>query len=164
MEVAIVADTHIPDREQSIPDAFEDRISTADHVIHAGDFTTTEVLADVRDLATELTAVHGNMDGGAVDLPAVASVDVEAVTFVVTHGTARSRAAWFDAVATAAREHASDSCVGVGGHTHQVEDEEHDGIRVLNPGSVTGAAPASTATMLTATVDDDEVDVTVHEA
>jgi hypothetical protein len=38
-----------------------------------------------------------------------------------------------------------------------------DGVRLLNPGSATGARPATRTTMLTVTVDGDTVDVTVHE-
>lgn len=163
MTVAIISDTHVPDREQSIPDAFRERIEAADHVIHAGDFTSPDVLDDVRDLASDLTAVHGNMDPANIGLPSVDSVEIEGVTFVVTHGTVRSLDAWYDHVADTAREEAAEPRVGIGGHSHQVEDSVHEGVRVLNPGSVTGAAPAETATMMTAEVRDGEVDVTVHE-
>lgn len=163
MDVAIVSDTHIPDREQSVPEPFGERIEAAEHVVHAGDFTSPDVLAEVRDLAGELTAVHGNMDGADVDLPSVASVDLDGVSLVATHGTVRSLDDWYDAVADAAREHAEEPRVGIGGHTHRVEDAVHEGVRVLNPGSVTGAAPADRATMLTADVVDGGLDVTVHE-
>jgi len=37
-------------------------------------------------------------------------------------------------------------------------------VRLLNPGSATGAAPASRTTMYTATVADGDVDVALHEA
>lgn len=161
--VAIVSDSHVPDREQTIPEAFRERIASADHVIHAGDFTDPEVLADVRDLAADLTAVHGNMDPGDVDLPSVDTVTVGSVTFGVTHGTVRSLDDWYDAVADVARDHADEPRVGVGGHTHQVADEVHEEVRVLNPGSVTGADPAQRATMMTAEVTDGDLDVTVHE-
>ncbi|WP_440990826.1 metallophosphoesterase family protein [Haloarchaeobius baliensis] len=163
MQVAIVSDSHIPDREQEIPDEFEERIADADHVIHAGDFTSTDTLAHVRELASELTAVHGNMADPDIDLPSIASVELGGVTFVVTHGTVRSMEAWYDTIAETAREHADEPRVGIGGHTHRLEDEVHDGVRVLNPGSVTGADPATDATMLTAEVADGELDVTVHE-
>lgn len=166
--VAIVADTHVPDREESIPDRFRERMREADHVIHAGDFTAPEMLAAVRELAAGLTAVYGNMDRTGdgpetVDLPETDTVTVGGVTFAVTHGTVRSLEAWNDAVAAAAREVGGDPVVGVGAHTHQVRDVVHDGVRLLNPGSVTGAVPAERATMLTATVADGDLDVTVHE-
>jgi len=163
MDVAIVSDTHIPDREGSIPDPFRERIAAADHVVHAGDFIDPDVLGELREFAADLTAVHGNMDPDEVGLPTVDSVTVGGVTFVVTHGTVRSMDAWYDAVAAAAREHADQPRVGVGGHTHQVTDAVHDGVRLLNPGSVTGAAPAEDATMMTAAVADGDLSVTVHE-
>ncbi|MFB6127180.1 MAG: metallophosphoesterase family protein [Halolamina sp.] len=63
--------------------------------------------------------------------------------------------------------------VGVGGHTHAVEDErfelyqdvdiEGPTVRVVNPGSATGADPAERPTMMTAEVADGAVDVTLHE-
>ena len=166
--LAIVSDTHVPDREETIPERFRDLLREADHAVHAGDFTDPEVLADVRELAGDLTAVHGNMDQtgsgpGALDLPETDAVTVGGVTFAVTHGTVRSLEAWDDAVAGVAREVGGDPVVGVGGHTHQVRDVVHDGVRLLNPGSVTGAAPAERATMLTVTVTAGELDVTVHE-
>ncbi len=168
--VAIVADTHVPDREATIPDPFRERVRAADHVIHAGDFTAPETLETVRDLATALTAVRGNMDRSGpdgvspVDLPETATTTVGGVTFAVTHATVRSREDWFETVAALAHGVDAEPVVGVGAHTHRVEDEVYDGVRVLNPGSVTGAAPAERATMLTATVLDGDVDVTVHEA
>lgn len=49
--------------------------------------------------------------------------------------------------------------MGIGGHTHQVENEDHDGIRVLNPGSATGVGPADgMASLLTAVVTNGKVE------
>jgi putative phosphoesterase len=182
VQLAIVSDTHIPAREEEIPESFRDRIAEADHVVHAGDFETPDVLADLRSLATELTAVQGNVDPKGIGLPSVAETTLGGVTFVVTHGTLNpveravhltdgmvmSREDWLNAIADTARTRtrawANDRpVVGIGGHSHDVEDEVHEGIRLLNPGSATGANPAEQATMMTAEVADAEVDVTVHE-
>ena len=108
---------------------------------------------------------------------------VDGVTFVVTHGTLNpveqavaqtdgmvmTRVDWLNAIADTARARTrtwthDDTVVAIGGHTHRVEDEVHEGVRVLNPGSATGADPAETATMMTVEVVDGDVDVTVHEA
>jgi putative phosphoesterase len=163
MDIAIVSDTHIPSRATRIPDTFRERIRDADHVLHAGDFDSKGALADVRDLAPELTAVHGNMDP-QVGLPSVATVDLGGVTFVLTHGTGSPRG-WHDRVAATVREETprGESGVGVAGHTHEVVDETHGEVRLLNPGSATGAAPADRTTMLTAEAVDGRLDVTVHE-
>ncbi|MFT4946552.1 MAG: putative phosphoesterase [Natronomonas sp.] len=163
MDVAIISDTHIPSRAQAIPEQFRDRIAAADHAIHAGDFDSKGALADVQDLAGNLTAVAGNMDP-RVGLPEVAAVELGGVEFVVAHGTGSPRG-YEDRIANAVREHAaSESAVGIAGHTHELLDAVHDGIRLLNPGSATGASPASGATMLTATAEGGELSVTVHDA
>jgi putative phosphoesterase len=160
MNVAILSDTHIPSRAMHIPDAFRERIQAADHVIHAGDFNSKGALKDIQRLASELTAVGGNMDP-SIGLPAVATVTLGGVEFVVTHGTGPSHG-YRQRVANTVHQHGTDA-VGVSGHTHEVLDTTHDGARLLNPGSATGAAPASRATMMTATVADGSLDVTVHE-
>lgn len=187
MDVAILADTHVPGQAEQLPDAFRDRVADADHVVHAGDFGSHEAYRTVRDLADDLTAVYGNADPEDVDLPAVASVAAEGVTLVVSHGMVNfveravsssegvvfDRDDWLDAVADTARARAGvdgdadgdGTVVGVGGHSHEVEDEIHDGVRVLNPGSATGVGPAEgEATMMTAALAAGDLDVRVHRA
>jgi len=161
MQVALVSDTHVPSRAVRIPEPFRERIRSADHTIHAGDFDSKGALADVRDLAAELTAVSGNMDP-QVGLPDVTTAELGGVAFVVTHGTGPPRG-WADRVASTAREATGATPrVGVAGHTHEVVDRVHDGVRLLNPGSATGAAPADRPTMLTADVGGGALDVSVH--
>lgn len=162
MDIALISDTHIPARASRIPDAFRERIEAADHVIHAGDFDSEGALSNVRALAARLTAVGGNMDP-RIGLPDRATVDLGGVTFVVTHGTGSKRG-YEDRVATIVNKEAGGTAVGVAGHTHEVLDTTHGGVRLLNPGSATGAAPAERATMMTARVGDGELDVAVHEA
>ncbi|QIO21795.1 metallophosphoesterase family protein [Haloarcula sp. JP-L23] len=161
MDVALISDTHIPSRASAIPDAFRERIEAADHVVHAGDFDSEGALSNVRAMAARLTAVGGNMDP-RIGLPDVATVDLGGVTFVVTHGTG-ARRGYEDRVAGIVREEAGPDAVGVSGHTHEVLDTTHGGVRLLNPGSATGASPADRATMMTATVADGDLDVTLHE-
>ncbi len=161
MTLAIVGDSHVPSREPHIPDSFTEQIRTADHVIHTGDFDSNGALADMQDLAAELTAVHGNMDP-QIGLPTVATAEYNGVEFVVTHGTGSAHG-WDDRVANTVQENATtEPAVGVAGHTHEVTDVEHDGVRLLNPGSVTGANPANRPTMMTVSVDGGELDVTIE--
>jgi putative phosphoesterase len=163
MDVALISDTHIPSRAQQVPDTFRERIEQADHVIHAGDFDSKGAFADIDALAPQLTAVAGNMDP-RIGLSAVATTELGGVEFVVTHGTGSSRG-YERRVATTVGEYAeTDTAVGVSGHTHEVLDTTHDGVRLLNPGSATGAQPAIRATMMTATVTEGTIDVAVHEA
>jgi len=161
MKIALVSDTHIPSRATEIPSAFGDRIESADHVIHAGDFDSEGAFATVREMAGDLTAVGGNMDP-QIGLPDRATVTLDGVTFVVTHGTG-SRRGYEDRVAATVRAEGDARAVGVAGHTHEALDIVHEGVRILNPGSVTGAAPADQATMMTAEVADGDLSVSLHK-
>ena len=162
MQIALISDTHIPTRASEISEPFAGRIRAADHVVHAGDFDSQEAVADVRAMAERLTAVSGNMDRG-LGLPGVQTIECDGVEFVLTHGTGPEHS-YQKRVADTVRSHATgESAVGVAGHTHEVLDTRHEGVRLLNPGSVTGASPADRATMMTATVEDGEIAVTLHE-
>jgi hypothetical protein len=159
--VAIVADTHIPSRASGIPEWVQTEIEAADHVVHAGDFDSAEAYETVTELSAELTAVTGNMDPHGLDLPAVTTLSIGGVSFVVTHGTGPVEN-YRERVAATVREHDADA-IGIAGHTHEVLDETVDGTRLLNPGSATGAAPASEATMYVATIADGALDVALRE-
>lgn len=160
-DLAIVSDTHIPSRATTIPEPFRDRIEAAAHVIHAGDFTTQQVLDNFQRIAGEsFTAVAGNMDPRKLDLPTVATLDIADHRFVVTHGTG-SPSGYEQRIFETTRSAEGD--VGVAGHTHEVLDTTIEGIRLLNPGSLTGASPADRTTMMTATIDGTALDVTIHE-
>jgi predicted phosphodiesterase len=113
------------------------------------------------------------------DLPETTTVELGGVLFVVTHGTGpaddyRERVA---AIVEQAAGETELPIVGVSGHTHQVMDETvpatgpdtnrqtpfADGVRLLNPGSATGADPATRTTMMVLDVEDGEVDVRLVE-
>lgn len=163
MQVAILADTHVPSRVPAIPEWVQDELRAADHTIHAGDFGSRDALEAIRRLSTDLTAVAGNVDPADLDLDPVASVELGGVEFVVTHGTG-SPAGYRERVARTVEQHAtSGPTVGVAGHIHRIVDEHVGGHRILNPGSATGARPAAFASMMTATVDGGDLAVTVHE-
>ena len=164
MEVALLSDTHIPSRASEVPSAFAERVRAAEHIIHAGDFDSQGAFANVRAMAGDgaFTAVSGNMDRG-LGPPDVRTVELGGVEFVVSHGTGPAHS-YRERLADIVRTHAeTDSPVGVAGHTHEPLDTRHDGVRLLNPGSVTGASPADRATMMTATVDGGELTVRLHE-
>ncbi|WP_458208519.1 metallophosphoesterase family protein [Haladaptatus sp. NG-SE-30] len=178
MEIAIPSDTHISEQERAIPDPFREYIQQADYVIHAGDFGSKDALRELVELlAPDLTAVYGNADPNDIDLPPVASIEIEGVTVVVVHGIVNlveravfssegvvtSREDWLNTIADVTRCRADEPMVGIGGHSHDVEDTVHDGVRLLNPGSATGVGRADGATMMTAEVAEGDLSVTVHE-
>ena len=160
MRIAVISDTHIPSRAETIPDWVVEEVERSDHVVHAGDFDSSDAYERVVDISPELTAVVGNMDP-SLDVPEVATLDSRGVRFVVVHGTG-DIATYDERVAGIVDEHAAEEglTVGISGHTHQRRDEEVGGYRVLNPGSATGAAPASEVSMLVVEVSDGNIDVT----
>ncbi|SDK85615.1 metallophosphoesterase family protein [Natronorubrum texcoconense] len=176
--IAIISDTHVPTRESDIPDWVVAEIERADHTIHAGDFESIGAHEQMVDLTDgELTAVLGNVDPATLDVPRTATLEVDGVTFVVTHGDGSSgswRERVLETVRTAAGVDAETTLVAVAGHTHQVVDTtvtfddphgaDDEGqpasrVRLLNPGSATGAAPTTFETMFVATVDDGTLSV-----
>jgi putative phosphoesterase len=181
MRVAVISDTHVPSRADAVPDWVREEVEAADHVVHAGDFDSPQAYADVLDMSAELTAARGNVDPDFpdADLPETATVELDGVLFVVTHGTGPAED-YRERVAGIVEEAAGEtelSVVGVSGHTHQVMDETvpatgpdtdrqtpfADGVRLLNPGSATGADPATRTTMMVAEVEDGAVEVRLVE-
>ena len=160
MELAVVSDSHVPERAPEIPEPFRDRIAAADHTVHVGDYGTAAVLASVRDLASDLTAVRGNVDPDGIDVPNVATVEAAGVTVVVTHGAVnpaerdptaaadpeewfdgdgvvRDGHDWLDAVTTTARVVAADGVSGA------LDRASTPGPVDLDPGSVATVATAA---------------------
>ncbi len=102
--------------------------------------------------------MSGNADPASLEVPSVATLEAGKTTFVATHGTG-SPVGWYQRVVETAREQAGSDAIAVAGHTHEVVDTTVDGVRVLDPGSATGANPADRETMLVATVDNGDVAV-----
>jgi hypothetical protein len=166
LDLALISDTHVPGRESEIPSWVCERIRAADHTIHAGDFDAPETLGRIRTMAAGLTAVTGNIDPPTVDLPSVATVETAEAIFVVVHGTGPHES-WPERVADVVHETVDvddwSTVVGVGGHTHTPTDVTVDGVRLLNPGSATGARPATRTTTCSVHVDGAALDVEFHE-
>lgn len=159
MRVAIISDTHIPSRAAELPPWVRELVGAADHTIHAGDFDSKAAYETIEELADgNLTAVGGNMD--RLDLPGTATVRLEGVEFVVTHGTG-DLAGYRERVRSTVEAENPDA-VGVCGHSHEHMDERVRGTRLLNPGSATGASPAELASIMTADVEDGSLDVRLH--
>ncbi|MFB6168198.1 MAG: metallophosphoesterase family protein [Haloferacaceae archaeon] len=159
--IAILGDTHVPSRARTIPDWVEQQVEAADHVVHTGDFDSRRAYDRVRDLAADLTAVRGNTDPTHdLDLPTVTTLAAGGVELVVTHGDGQG--SYDDRLVDRTRAHGGDGAVGVAGHTHHPRDDVVDGVRLLNPGSATGANPRDVPTMIEATADDGALDVVFH--
>ncbi|WP_411964614.1 metallophosphoesterase family protein [Haloferax sp. YSMS24] len=160
MRLAILSDTHVPNRADALPKWVEDRVREADLVIHAGDYDTPEVVDHLRDISAEFVGVSGNIDPPEVNLPFVEVVEADGVTFVVTHGTG-TRTGYCKRVADLVKDAAGPDAIGIAGHIHEVIDQVADGVRILNPGTATAANDGDDATMMVGTVVDGDLSVEV---
>jgi uncharacterized protein len=152
MRLVLTSDTHLPSRARDLPSVLWDAIDRADVVIHAGDWTSEELLDRLEARAARLIGVFGNNDHGALRdrLPEVARVRLGGLRFAVVHETG----------AKEGRERRADLAypetdVLVFGHSHIPWDTVSPrGMRLLNPGSPTDRRRMPRATFLTATVGD----------
>ncbi len=129
-----MSDTHLPRGPRAIPAGCVERIRAADLVLHAGDFTATSALDELRSLGPPVMAVHGNVDSAELRaaLPERRVVETAGARVGMVHDAgpragrlARLRKAFpgCDAV--------------VFGHSHIPLHEQDGGFQIFNPGSPT---------------------------
>jgi putative phosphoesterase len=147
--IAIVSDTHLPRGARRIPGACVERMRAADLVIHAGDISTPEVLAEIEALGTPVRAVHGNVDSAELRkrLPESLMLEAGGARIAVVHDAGPSRAR-LDRM----RLRFPDADAVVFGHSHIPLHEERDGFQIFNPGSPTDRRRQPRHTMGVATV------------
>jgi uncharacterized protein len=121
MLVGVISDTHGLLRPEALT-----ALKGSEHIIHAGDVGTPEILDQMRNLAP-VSAVRGNVDHGpwADLLPETEVVELAGVSIYVLHDLKQldlnASAAGFAAV--------------ISGHTHSPKSELKKGVLYLNPGS-----------------------------
>jgi hypothetical protein len=117
--VGVISDTHGLVRPEALA-----ALAGADHIVHAGDVGSADVLTALAAIAP-LTAVRGNNDHGpwATRLPTVTTVCVGDVRLHVLH----------DVKELALDPRTVD--VVIAGHSHRPVNERRDGVLYFNPGS-----------------------------
>lgn len=136
MRIAVIADTHIPERAKAIPPGVLKEIKEADMVIHAGDFTDVKVLEDLRRACKELRAVWGNMDSQELKamLPQKDIIKFGRYKIGLMHGYGNP-AYLLDSLK---QEFKNDNVdLVIFGHSHRPFSEKIDGVWYFNPGSLT---------------------------
>ena len=117
--IGVISDTHGLLRAEALA-----ALRDCDAIVHAGDIGKPEVLEQLAELAP-LTAIRGNVDTWAADLPDTAVLTLARKCFYVIHNVKEleldPRAAGFAAV--------------ISGHSHMPTSATRDGVLYLNPGS-----------------------------
>ena len=119
--VGVVSDTHGLVRRELL-----DALRGVDHIVHAGDIGTAEVL-DALGAIAPVTAVRGNNDRGTLGamLPLREIIEIGPTLLYLTH----------DADDVDLDPAAAGVGVVVTGHTHRPSIEWRAGVLHLNPGS-----------------------------
>lgn len=128
MRIAVFSDTH-----DSYPPTLPARLKDADELWHLGDVCDPAVLAEFGLLGPPLHVVLGNCDVHSA-WPESLTLERERVRFYLTHIPPSAAPAGVDVV--------------LHGHIHVPRDEMVNGVRWLNPGSISeprGGQPASFA-------------------
>jgi uncharacterized protein len=164
MRLLLLADTHVPARARNLPAEVWDEVGRADVVVHAGDWTSPDLLDQLSARSRRLLACWGNNDGPPLRarLPEVARATLEGVRVAVVHET--GDAAGRDRRVTAAYP---DADLVVFGHSHIPWDSAAarptgGSTRLLNPGSPTDRRRQPRCTYLTLTLANGLIDDVVR--
>lgn len=153
----LISDTHLPARARRLSDDVWRQVDEADVVVHAGDWVDLATVGALEARSRRLIAVWGNNDGPELRerMPEFTVARIEELRVGVVHetGSAAGREARMDAA------YADDDLdVLVFGHSHIPWDSTTPrGIRLLNPGSPTDRRRQAVCTVMTATIDGDEL-------
>jgi uncharacterized protein len=118
---------------------------SADLIVHAGDFSTEEVLSEFEALGPPVAGVHGNVDSLELQrrLPPERVVELGGISIGVLHdgGPSRGRLERL-------RRRFPGAAAVVFGHSHMpLRERAPDGFQIFNPGSPTERRRAPGHTM-----------------
>ncbi|MFZ5799994.1 MAG: metallophosphoesterase family protein [Candidatus Omnitrophota bacterium] len=135
MKIGVLADIHIPQRADKLPDKLLEELKGVDMIILAGDLTVVSILKTLKEIAP-VVAVRGNMDEPEVyrvlDIKEV--VTAGKFRIGVFHGFG-SPHRLIEVLKAEFKDDRVD--VIVFGHSHQPMNEYRDGVLFFNPGSPT---------------------------
>ncbi|MFC1871607.1 metallophosphoesterase family protein [Chloroflexota bacterium] len=129
MRIGVLSDTHAGSFSE-LPDKILAALADADMIIHAGDFTSRNVLDGLKQMK-EVRAVHGNMDSMELNqlLPETDSFSVGETGIKLAHGWGRPQG-----IDRRVYRQFGDADIIVYGHSHYPQNEMIDGILFFNPG------------------------------
>jgi uncharacterized protein len=134
MLVAVIADTHLPRGSRRLPERCTELIAGSDALIHAGDFSTVEVLQQLQAIGPPVHGVQGNVDESALGrmLPAELTLSLGDKKIAVVHdaGPRRGRLERL-------RRRFADADAAIFGHSHMPAHEQSGDFQIFNPGSPT---------------------------
>lgn len=140
MKVVVLSDTHAEDLAD-LPERLLEDLRKADLIIHAGDYTSKNLLDQLRELG-DLKGVHGNMDCDEVkrELPDKDIFEISGFKIGITHPSEGGSPVGLKSRAES--KLGEDLDLIIYGHSHKPVNEKESNTIYFNPGSATGAFPA----------------------
>lgn len=135
VKIGVLADTHIPSKAKELPEFLIDKFKDVDHIIHAGDIVSLDVIRQLETLAP-VTAVAGNVDPPVLKklLGENKTVSFGRFCIGVFHGHG-SKGNTLERAISCFNDTSLD-CI-IFGHSHMPYCAYHDQILLFNPGSPT---------------------------
>jgi uncharacterized protein len=146
MLIAVISDTHMPRGGRRLPDACVERIAGAGLLLHAGDFSTVEVVRELEAIGPPVVGVHGNVDSAEVRrmLPEERVVEAGGARIAMVHDAGPSTGR----LERMRRRFGDRAGLVVFGHSHlPLHERAPDGFQIFNPGSPTERRRAPSHTM-----------------
>ena len=149
MIIGVISDTHGLLRPEA-----EERLAGVDHIIHAGDIGSSEIVPRLRAIAPT-TAIRGNVDTQewAREFPEWDAVTLAGRSIYVLHDLGDLNldpvTAGFDIV--------------ISGHSHRPRVETIDGVLYLNPGSAGPRRFMLPITLATLDLSGDSIRPEIHQ-
>ena len=143
MKIAVISDTHIPARLQTLPGIVYENCSDVDLILHSGDLEDVTVLQDLERLAP-VKAVKGNMDRH--DLPLFLNLKLESKTICISHGSGT----YHDVRHRLLKKfkHLKPDII-IHGHTHEFYWQKVNSIWFLCPGAISNPIGYRSMALLT---------------
>ncbi|MBU9712143.1 metallophosphoesterase family protein [Evansella tamaricis] len=87
MKIVVVSDTHMPNKAIQLPNRLVHELTTADQIIHAGDWQTIDVYKNLEQYAP-VSGVAGNVDGSQIKelFPDKTTICVNGFQIGIVHG------------------------------------------------------------------------------
>lgn len=135
MKITVISDTHMPRRAQVLPQQVVKSIQKTDAIIHAGDYTSVEILNYLESMG-HFAGVAGNNDGPEIliRLGRRKIIEINGYKMGIMHGEG-FHSTTVNRVKQAFAKDKVD--IVIFGHSHVPFKQYENGVLYFNPGSPT---------------------------
>ncbi|CEH29349.1 phosphodiesterase [Aneurinibacillus migulanus] len=135
MRIGVVSDTHMPSRAKRLPEALVRGLQGVELILHAGDFTSPEVIVELETIAP-IEGVAGNNDGEEIvsRFGRKKVLTYKGFRIGLVHGDGKSKTTERRAQDAFTEDEVD---IIVFGHSHTPLMREVEGVLLFNPGSPT---------------------------